>query len=352
MTLPYPSGWFVLAASSELGRAKVLTRRLAGADVVLFRNERGEAAVVDAYCPHLGAHMGHGGRVREGALECPFHGFRFDRAGACIATGYGTKPPPQARVHSLPVEERAGWLFAWFDPSGAAPTWALPELDPAGWTPLRPHLLRLRTHPQETTENSVDAGHFGFVHRYRDLELRHFEERGPYLHTRYGFVRPGAVPGVGRDLQVEIAVHVWGLGFSYVDVTLAKVGLLTRQFVLPVAIDEGWTELRLGMVLRPAPSGGGIGAWLPRVLLDHVVAPIAMRHYVADVLQDRAIWENKIHLPRPLLAQGDGPIGRYRRWCRQFYERPAVEAGAAGESLRPRAPVRLPLAASDGGGGG
>ena len=40
------------------------------------------------------------------------------------------------------------------------------------------------------------------------------------------------------------------------------------------------------------------------------------------MLQDRAIWENKIWLPVPALAEGDGPIGRYRQWARQFYDRP------------------------------
>ena len=35
--------------------------------------------------------------------------------------------------------------------------------------------------------------------------------------------------------------------------------------------------------------------------------------------QDRPIWENKTYHPRPMLADGDGDFGAYRRWMRQFF---------------------------------
>jgi hypothetical protein len=281
--------------------------------------------------------MGHGGAVKDGTLVCPFHGFRFDRDGACVATGYGTPPPHGARATSLPVVERAGWIFAWYHPAGSAPDWTPPEVDGEGFTTLRFHVVELRTHPQETTENSVDLGHFPIVHGYRDLEMQAFETQGPHLHTRYAFTRPGGFPGFGKDARVEIAVHVWGLGFSFVDVTLPAIGLRTRQFVLPTAVAEDRTELRLGMILRRAEGARGIAAMLPRWAFERIVAPIATRHYVRDVMQDRVIWENKIHLAKPRLAAGDGPIGKYRVWCRQFYaEEPGRGAREGTRDLLPR----------------
>ena len=35
--------------------------------------------------------------------------------------------------------------------------------------------------------------------------------------------------------------------------------------------------------------------------------------------QDIPIWENKVYLSRPVLCDGDGPIGVFRRWAKQFY---------------------------------
>jgi hypothetical protein len=36
--------------------------------------------------------------------------------------------------------------------------------------------------------------------------------------------------------------------------------------------------------------------------------------------EDIPIWENKKYLAQPLLCDGDGPFGVYRRWMRQFFD--------------------------------
>lgn len=38
--------------------------------------------------------------------------------------------------------------------------------------------------------------------------------------------------------------------------------------------------------------------------------------------QDLPIWRHKRFIERPALAEGDGPLGRYRTWARQFYKPP------------------------------
>lgn len=72
-----PSGWFVLAHSKELRKEKLLTRRLAGREIVLFRTASGALSAVDPHCPHMGAHFGHGGCVKGETIACPFHDFRL-----------------------------------------------------------------------------------------------------------------------------------------------------------------------------------------------------------------------------------------------------------------------------------
>jgi hypothetical protein len=188
-----------------------------------------------------------------------------------------------------------------------------------GYAPVQGSVTELRTHPQETTENSVDLGHFPYVHGYRDMQLQAVETDGPHLHTRYSFVRPDGFPGFGGNLRVDIAVHVWGLGFSYVDVRLPALGLLTRQYVLPTPVQVGRTELRLGMAMKRLPDADWRLRIVPKVLFDGWMSAMAQRAYVRDVMQDREVWEHKIHVERPMLAEGDGPVGRYRAWCRQFY---------------------------------
>ena len=53
--------------------------------------------------------------------------------------------------------------------------------------------------------------------------------------------------------------------------------------------------------------------------------------------QDLPIWESKKYRPRPILAEGEGPIATYRRWMEQFYEprRDVLAKSAAGGSVQP-----------------
>src|SRR5437868_1938506 len=166
---PFPSGWYVFAFSSELPKGGLLSRRFLGQDVIVFRTRSGRACATDAYCPHLGAHFGYGGKVEGELLRCPFHGFRFDTRGACVSTGYGTKPPPTARLRTWSLREVHGMLLVYYGSGDSAPTWEVPELGTRDWTPIVAESFPLTDHPQETTENSVDVGHFAFVHKYRNV---------------------------------------------------------------------------------------------------------------------------------------------------------------------------------------
>lgn len=63
-----------------------------GEELVAFRTEDGVANVTDAYCPHLGAHLGIMGRVVGDCIECPFHGWRFKgKDGSCSHVPYAAK---------------------------------------------------------------------------------------------------------------------------------------------------------------------------------------------------------------------------------------------------------------------
>ncbi|MBA17767.1 MAG: Rieske (2Fe-2S) protein, partial [Sphingomonas sp.] len=70
MSIPF--GWFGVGYSNELAVGEVRPVHYFGRELVLFRNENGEAGLLDAYCPHLGAHLGHGGKVEGDSIRCPF----------------------------------------------------------------------------------------------------------------------------------------------------------------------------------------------------------------------------------------------------------------------------------------
>lgn len=312
MTLGIPQGWFVVGQGSDLPRRGVRPVELAGERRVLWRGVDGVPRLHGAYCPHLGADLTEGGCVTDQGLRCPFHGFVFAGDGACVATGYDTKPPPTARLSPAPVVERHGLLFAWI--GGDAPGFAL-EVDapPGDWSPFRTRHFELDSHPQEISENSVDVGHFAWVHGYeRFREIEPAVADGPELRARYGFLRPLLGP---VQFDTEIAVRVLGLGYSHVHVTDATTGLQLQLLVLPTPLDARRVRLTLGLSVH-RPRG------VPRFLARRVLSRLALRVYARDVQQDFQVWSTKRWVERPALAKGDGPIPLYRRWATQFYPEP------------------------------
>ena len=210
---PYPRGWYSLGLSSDVRPGQLRARRFMGEEIVLWRTNAGHLQVSGAFCPHLGAHFGHGGTVEGETLRCPFHGFCFDREGACVSVPYEDGRPAKAQLAMWEVEEKNGFILAWHDPEGQPPPWRVPDLPAGEFTPLQSRSWELRTHPQETTENSVDTGHLVAVHGYSSLEnLTPLRTEGPYLTVSYAMRRSADVFGKSEKLRAEFTIHIWGLG--------------------------------------------------------------------------------------------------------------------------------------------
>jgi len=322
--LPHdPIGWFAVAFSGDLRAGQIETRVVCEHDIVVFRTAEGRAAALDAHCPHMGAHLG-GGRVEGEALRCPFHGFTFSTEGDCTSTPYDGKVPPTCRTRSWPVHEVNGFVLVWHHPDRAPPTFEVPPVSGEGWLPLQTHLWpRLRAHPQETSENTVDLGHFNEVHGYHSTEMVAAPDvEGAHLTVRYRFTRAGFGLSPSSVSRVGFEGHAFGLGVTRVDVREEQRALDVRLWILCTPTRDGHADLRIAMTIRVLEAPGRtfpLLALLPRRLATRLVQLIAFREFKGDVHDDFEVWTTKVYLPRPALAKGDGPIGIYRRWCRQFY---------------------------------
>ena len=102
------------------------------------------------------------------------------------------------------------------------------------------------------------------------------------------------------------------MGYSLVNVNVPLFHVNARLWVLPTSIDADRIMLRLA--LRMKKWGFPLGA-----LLSPLVARMILSGFVHDAGQDFPIWENKRYTEIPALAKGDGPIGKYRQWAKQFY---------------------------------
>src|SRR5689334_13093376 len=104
----FPEGWFQVGYSQDLAPGQVTRLRYFGRDLVLYRTEGGQAQVLNAHCPHVGANLGVGGTVVGEYLQCPFHNWRYDTAGRCREIPYSAHIPDGALVGTWPTEERSG----------------------------------------------------------------------------------------------------------------------------------------------------------------------------------------------------------------------------------------------------
>ncbi len=234
-------------------------------------------------------------------------------------------PPRKAHARSYPILVIHGVVLAYLHPRGLEPMWQPEDIDMDGWSPFRFHAWTLRGHPQETSENSVDVGHFGIVHGYRDTRERApVEIDGSHLIARYEFARPLLRVGQ-REISAReaIDVHVWGLGYSRVDVSDLSAGLDLRLLVLSTPLDRDHIELRIGLSIRDFRASPRLHAGLrrlPRFFTEGLLGRALLRIYRHEVEQDFAIWKHKRFIDAPPLASGDGPVGLYRKWVRQFYD--------------------------------
>jgi len=306
---PMPNGWFQVGYSEDLPPGSVRPLHYFERELVLFRTASGEPALLDAFCPHLGAHLGEGGRVEGESLRCPFHAWEFDARGACTRVPYASRIPAKARVGAWPLRERGGILWAFHHAEGAAPTWevpAVPEAEDPSWSAYERFEWTIRTTPQEIGENGVDRAHFKFVHGTPTVPQSEaaFEGhvRRAAQHVTYTTPR-GPVEGT-------ISVENHGLGFTLTRFT----GLAETVLVLShTPIDRERVHTRFSFT-QPKVDGarprGGVPAGV-------------VREIVRQVQEDIPIWENKVYRAAPVLCDGDGPIGPYRAWARQFYSLPS-----------------------------
>lgn len=325
LALPIPFGWFGLVFSDDVAPGQVKAISAFGKELVIFRTESGEAKVIDAYCPHLGAHLGHGGKVHGESIACPFHGWQFNGAGQCTAVPYAKNMPPKVAggkpaIFSYPTVERNRVIWAWYHPQQAEPSYdviEIPEFADPEWGEIERFEWTFQTAVQEAAENSVDAAHFIFVHGTSEMPSGQSVFDGTTRTSVYSMKVPrladdGTIDPLGGEVHLETISNGSGMGLQRFT---GAVDIVMMAFPLPIEADR----LRLCFAFITPKQ---------QEPFQQLMAQAAKAEVSSQVEADIPIWEHKVYLASPTLCDGDGSIHQFRKWFKQFYAEAPVKQGA------------------------
>ena len=304
----HPTGWFQIGWSADIGAEQLVSLRAFDSDLIAFRDPAGDVRVLDAYCPHLGASLAHGGTLMGGNIVCPFHGWEWSAEGKNVRIPYSKTVNRAQRIRTWPAREIDGLVYIWHGPDPLSPTWELLAIDQvierAGFADRfhgRP-VDDLRTwpearlHPQFITENIVDHAHFHWVHSTRGpTDLHEYESDGVFFQVRHRF------PGQG---DTRLMILASGVG--------VQVGIFSRRGVLghvevttATPVDGGRSTLRTSVWSVETDSA------------FHELAEMQSLEFSKDVV----IWENMRYVGRPPLVPEEARAFKaLRKWASQFYD--------------------------------
>lgn len=162
---PLSGAWYCVGEASAFRRGRLAGIELHGDKLVVGRGDDGALFALRDRCPHRGMALSKG-KLVEGEILCPFHGWRFRTDGRCAsipALSFNDQADfSRIEVLSFPVVETAGlvWVHLGRDPSEAPP---VPDLDfePRG---MLVETLIVESSFDLVALSFVDPAHVAYVH--------------------------------------------------------------------------------------------------------------------------------------------------------------------------------------------
>lgn len=312
--------WYLLRTADQLG-AEPMPLRALGEDLVLWRDGNGRPRLMGDHCPHRGARLSIGD-VIDGQLQCWYHHWRYDAEGQCTmvpSQGGACALADSTRIEVVyPVQEEAGYLWAWIGEDPPEPLRLPDELLDPGWSTF-PESVEWGANWLLALENLVDIMHAPFLHaRSITLSGGATEDRVTVTDHDSGFE-------VHRKNQA-------GVNFDWVDVQLDAVPHVRLDIPLPPSAGPG-PPLRILGFLLPMDDDRMV-AHFPRFRrvegrerrIWRTLYKLRLRGTHMHVLnQDKRILESMgtIEAARgdgERLAQADRPVVHLRRRLEPLFE--------------------------------
>uniref|UniRef100_A0A7S3QM46 Rieske domain-containing protein n=1 Tax=Dunaliella tertiolecta TaxID=3047 RepID=A0A7S3QM46_DUNTE len=154
--------WYPTEFAKKLEPGMMVPFDLFGVPWVLFRDEHSAPTCIKDSCAHRACPLSLG-KVINGHVQCPYHGWEFDGSGAC------TKMPSTRMCHgvgvaALPCVEKDGFVWVW--PGDGPPPDLPPDFTapPAGYDVHAEIMVDVPVEHGLLMENLLDLAHAPFTH--------------------------------------------------------------------------------------------------------------------------------------------------------------------------------------------
>ena len=156
--------WHMVAEAADVDGGP-LSVKLLGVEYVVWRGPDGRLVAAPDRCPHRQAPLS-AGKVTDGCVVCPYHGWSFGAEGKCVevpSSGAGRPVPPKAHLATIHVEEKYG--LVWLCPGEPVGTiFACGYDDDPSFRRINSGVDVWKTNAMRMADNFMDISHFPWVH--------------------------------------------------------------------------------------------------------------------------------------------------------------------------------------------
>lgn len=138
--------------------------KMLGEELIGFRDTSGQVGLITNYCPHRGTSL-YLGRNEDNGIRCVYHGWKFDRTGACV--DMPSEPPEsrfkgRVRATAYPCQELAGFVWVYMGSREIPPP--LPGIEASLTEGMVASAQAVPCNWLQTMEGNIDTIHGVFLH--------------------------------------------------------------------------------------------------------------------------------------------------------------------------------------------
>ncbi len=163
----YKHYWYVACQSKELKANQAIQRTILDEWIALFRDENGQPVAFQDRCPHRNFKLSEG-YVKAGLLQCPYHGWVFDKDAQVVAIpseSKNFKPLKSRCAKAYEVLEVDDFIYVRLEkhPTMQTSPFRMPKYQQPGYRTVR-LFNKFKNDVTNCAENYVDVPHTVFVH--------------------------------------------------------------------------------------------------------------------------------------------------------------------------------------------